>query len=385
MKFGDSSSKCRSRPLCDWSIFRLFKTVLLIALWYLFLATSTIFASADETDAEEQFEKLQFSFDNLGNLSETHKTIYNKDHLLLFEEHIDYNSEFDDHHSSILSGTYVIDVDLNTLTARKMQSSTLLLIRNPDISMEEKIFVYKNDVFMIIYKTNWVFSYISLYKWLNDNWVKMNFQTDNIEFPMLYHFVEIHITQSDSDTVIFTTSLLGENLVVYSKFTEKVKDSYILTNLYTTRELPLPSSHVLFTGLKGENLSSIMEMKYGTYHWVPDKIIEVNPNNKSFVQIDIQGKVPNWEFSGPKHVFQSKDKLLLADGTELINIYQYNRTRDIWILNLSHYSYTQLPLQLPEEAMSYKMCAAFDVEKSTYYVIDVDSVLLMSYVKLNRF
>ncbi|OUC40992.1 hypothetical protein D917_00525 [Trichinella nativa] len=341
MKFGDSSSKCRSRPLCDWSIFRLFKTVLLIASWYLFLATSRIFASADETDAEEQFEKLQFSFDNLGNLSETHKAIYNKDHLLLFEEHIDYSSEFDYHHSSILSGTYVIDVDLNTLTARKMQSST----PSQNILTEEKIFVYKNDVFMIIYKTNWLFQYHLLYKWLNDSWVKMNF-----------------------------------------KFTEKVKDfSYILTNLYTIRELPLLSSHVLFTGLKGENLSSIMEMKYGTYHWVPDKIIEVNPNNKSFVQIDIQGKVPNWEFSGPKHVFQSKDKLLLADGTEFINIDQYSQTRDIWILNLSHYSYTQLPLQLPEEAMSYKMCAAFDVEKSIFYVIDVDSVLLMSYVKLNRF
>ncbi|KRY42677.1 hypothetical protein T01_7849 [Trichinella spiralis] len=382
MKFGDSSSKCRSRPLCDWSIFRLFKTVVLIASWYLFLATSTIFASADETDAEEQFEKLQFSFDNLGNLSETHKTIYNKDHLLLFEEHIDYSSEFDHYRSSILSGTYVIDVDLNTLTARKIQSS----IPSQNILTEEKIFVYKNDVFMVVYKIIWLFQYLFLYKWLNESWVTMNFQTDNTEF-MIYHYrIEVHITQSDSDTVIFTTSLLGGNTVIFSKFTEKDEDfSYMVTHLYAIHELPLPSSHVLFTGLKGENLSSIMEMDHGTYHWVPDKIIEVNPNNESFVQIDIQGKVPNWDFSGPKHVFQSKDKLLLADGSELINIVQYNQTRDIWILNLSHYSYTQLPLQLPEEAMSYKMCAAFDVEKSIYYVIDVDSVLLMSYVKLNRF
>ncbi|XP_003376457.1 hypothetical protein Tsp_00647 [Trichinella spiralis] len=382
MKFGDSSSKCRSRPLCDWSIFRLFKTVVLIASWYLFLATSTIFASADETDAEEQFEKLQFSFDNLGNLSETHKTIYNKDHLLLFEEHIDYSSEFDHYRSSILSGTYVIDVDLNTLTARKIQYS----IPSQNILTEEKIFVYKNDVFMVVYKIIWLFQYLFLYKWLNESWVTMNFQTDNTEF-MIYHYrIEVHITQSDSDTVIFTTSLLGGNTVIFSKFTEKDEDfSYMVTHLYAIHELPLPSSHVLFTGLKGENLSSIMEMDHGTYHWVPDKIIEVNPNNESFVQIDIQGKVPNWDFSGPKHVFQSKDKLLLADGSELINIVQYNQTRDIWILNLSHYSYTQLPLQLPEEAMSYKMCAAFDVEKSIYYVIDVDSVLLMSYVKLNRF
>ncbi|KRX19234.1 hypothetical protein T07_1766 [Trichinella nelsoni] len=382
MKFGDSSSKCRSQPLCDWSIFRLFKTVVLIALWYLFLATSTIFASADETDAEEQFEKLQFSFDNLGNLSETHKTIYNKDHLLLFEEHIDYSSNFDHHRSSILSGTYVIDVDLNTLTARKIQSS--IPLKNPFV--EEKIFVYKNDVFLVVHETNYYFKYLFLYKWLNDSWVNMDFQTTNTEFQMLYYFVEIHITQSDSDTVIFTTSLSGANMVIFSKFTEKVKDySYMLTRIYATHELPFPSSHVLFTGLKGENLSSIMEINYGTYHWVPDKIIEVNPNNESFVQIDIQGKVPNWEFSGPKHIFQSKDKLLLADGSELINFDQYNRTRDIWILNLSHYSYTQLPLQLPEEAVSYKMCAAFDFEKSIYYVIDVDSVLLMSYVKLNRF
>ncbi|OUC41572.1 hypothetical protein D917_10810, partial [Trichinella nativa] len=171
-------------------------------------------------------------------LSETHKAIYNKDHLLLFEEHIDSSSDY--HHSSILSGTYVIDVDLNTLTARKMQSSTLLSIHDPDLSLAVQM----------------------VKRQLGEN-----------EFQ---------------NTVIFTTSLLGENLVVYSKFTEKVKDSYILTNLYTIRELPLLSSHVLFTGLKGENLSSIMEMKYGTYHWVPDKIIEVNPNNKSFVQIDIQ-------------------------------------------------------------------------------------------------
>ncbi|KAL1232621.1 Kelch domain-containing protein [Trichinella spiralis] len=285
-------------------------------------------------------------------------------------KHIDYSSEFDHYRSSILSGTYVIDVDLNTLTARKIQSS----IPSQNILTEEKIFVYKNDVFMVVYKIIWLFQYLFLYKWLNESWVTMNFQTDNTEF-MIYHYrIEVHITQSDSDTVIFTTSLLGGNTVIFSKFTEKDEDfSYMVTHLYAIHELPLPSSHVLFTGLKGENLSSIMEMDHGTYHWVPDKIIEVNPNNESFVQIDIQGKVPNWDFSGPKHVFQSKDKLLLADGSELINIVQYNQTRDIWILNLSHYSYTQLPLQLPEEAMSYKMCAAFDVEKSIYYVIDVDS------------
>ncbi|KAL1239200.1 nonstructural protein [Trichinella pseudospiralis] len=370
--FVDSTNKCRSWPLCDWSIFLPCHSAAHLSLP--FQLFKTLFQQYEFkkifSDGEVQFEKLQFSFNSLGNLSQTHKAVFNNDHLFLFGEHVDYDSTYDQHRNSILSGTYVMDIDLNTLAARKVLFPHL----ESTIFMEEKIFVYKNDIFMITYNTNWYFRYRFLYKWLNDSWVPMKFKTADIQFRMLFRYVEIHITLSDSDTVIFTTSLLGENMVIFSKFTENDEDvGYMLTRFYTTDELPLPSSHVLFTGIKGEKLSSIMEMKYGTYHWVPDTVIEVNPNNETFVEINIQGDVPNWAFSGPRYVFQSKDKLLLAGGTELIGIDQHKQSRDIWILNLSSYTYAQLPVQLPEEAMSYKMCAALDVEKSIYYVIDVDA------------
>ncbi|KRZ18609.1 hypothetical protein T11_15645 [Trichinella zimbabwensis] len=332
-----------------------------------FLATSTIFASAD---GEVQFEKIQFSFDSLGSLSQTHKAIYNNDHLLLFGEQVDYESHEEESRKTILSDSYAIDIDLNTLTASKI----LYRVEGTREDVEEKLFAFNNHVFVVTYSTNSYFKYLSLYLWYVDRWKQMTFNTADIQFPMSYRHVEISISCFDSNTVIFATSVLGENLVILSKLEKSFGGlAYKLTRFYTTDELPLPSSHVLFMAYTPKRFIAIVEMNFGTYHWVPDVIMDFDKKSQRFLPKEIYGKFPNWAFSGPKYVFQSKDNFLLAGGTELIDIDQLDQSRDIWILNIPNCTYTQLPVQLPVEAMAYEWYAAFDVEKSIYYVINVDA------------